>query len=165
MEGIVVILGSPNDDKGNLSDIAIGRNEKGIEEYRNHEGYKILVTGGFGNHFNTTDKPHAFYAKQFLLKNGIPDNDILEFAESGYTIEDATFSKPIVDKYGVKNLVIVTSDFHIDRVKFIFEKVFKGYNLMFSGAKTNFSQEEYDKLLEHEKKEIERMKREGIPEL
>jgi uncharacterized SAM-binding protein YcdF (DUF218 family) len=158
MKGIIIILGSPNDDTGGLSEIAIGRNLQGIKEYKTHKNYKILLTGGFGNNFNNTNKPHAYYAKQFLLEKGIPEDDILEFAESGYTIEDATLTKPIVDKYKIKDLIIVTSDFHLDRVKIIFERVFRGYNLTFSGAKTKFSQEKYNQLIEHEKKEIEKMK-------
>ncbi len=165
MEGIVIILGSPNDDKGNLSDIAIGRNTKGIEEYRNHEGYKILVTGGFGNHFNTTDKPHAYYAKQFLLKKGVPKNDILEFAESHDTVEDALLSKLIVDKYGTKDLVIVTSDFHVGRVRYIFERIFPDHNLEFSVVKTSYNRERYKVLNAHEKRELEKLVRDGIPNL
>lgn len=163
MKGIIIILGSPNDDEGNLLEMAIGRNKKGVEEYRSHKEYKILLTGGFGATFNKTDKPHAHYAKQFLLKNEIPEDDILEFAESSFTAQDATLSKPIVEKSGVKNLIIITSDFHMGRVKYIFERVFKEYNLTFSEVKTNFSQEEYDKLMESEKEKIERMEREGIP--
>ncbi len=162
MNGIIAILGSPNDDGGNLSDIAVGRNKKGMEEYRNREGYKILVTGGFGNHFNTTDKPHAYYAKQFLIKEGVLEEDILEFAESHDTVEDALLAKPIIDKYGVKDLVIVSSDFHMERVRYIFQKVFEGYDLRFSAAKTDFDDEKNRMLQAHEKKEIEKLQRKGI---
>jgi|SRR3990167_6856023 len=162
MKGIILILGSPNDDKGNLSEMAVGRNKKGIEEYLHHPRYKILLTGGFGEHFNTTKKPHAYYARQFLIKNGIPERDILEFAESRYTVEDALLSKPIVEHYGIERIVVVTSDFHMKRARYIFERVFDGFELEFSEAKTNFSPEEYQKLNAHEKKELERLKKEGI---
>ena len=165
MKGIIIILGSPNDNEGNLLEMAIGRKKKGIEEYRSHKEYKILLTGGFGPTFNETDKPHAHYAKQFLLKNEIPEDDILEFAESSFTAQDATLSKPIVEKSGVKDLIIITSDFHMGRVKYIFERVFPDYNLHFSEVKTDYSEERYEFLGAHEKRELEKLVRDGIPGL
>ena len=164
MKGLILILGAPNDEKGNLSDISIGRVEKGIETFNENEGYKILCTGGFGDHFNTTDQPHAAYVKKYLLEHEIPAEAIVEFAKSHDTEEDALLAKPIIDKYGVKSLIIISSDFHIGRVQYIFEKVFgeDGYQLEFREAETDFPEERYDILLTHEKKELERLEREGI---
>jgi len=165
MNGIIIILGSPNDDQGNLSEMAIGRLEQAQVEYRNHEGYKILCTGGFGEHFNTTDRPHADYAVRHLIREGIPENDILEIAKSRNTVEDALCSKPIIEKYGVRSLLVVSSDFHMPRVEHIFKKVFEGYDLTFAGAKADFSIERLRALREHEKKELERLHKKGIPGL
>ena len=71
--GFIVILGSPNDIEGNLSPIGVGRVEQGYTEYvaRRDAGWKILLTGGFGNHFNTTDNPNAYYAQQILFAKGV----------------------------------------------------------------------------------------------
>lgn len=169
MKGMVIILGSLNDSRGNLSDIAIGRNTRGIEEYRSHQGYKIMVTGGFGSHFNRTDQPHAFYAKKFLLKKGIPKEDIVEFAKSHDTIQDALLSKKIVDKYQVKKIIVVSSDFHLKRVRYIFKKVFSDCylngHLRFSEATTDCGEKEKEALDAHEKGALEKMKRKGIPHL
>ncbi|MBI2546171.1 YdcF family protein [Candidatus Woesearchaeota archaeon] len=163
MEGIIVILGSPNDDEGNLSDISTGRIAKAIQEYRSNPDFRILCTGGFGDHFNRTDKPHATYAVRFLIKQGIPEEYILEIAESHDTVEDALKAKPIIDKYNARNLIIVSSDFHMERVKYIFERIFSGYNLRFAEAQTDFSEERYNKLYAHENKELRKLKEEGIP--
>lgn len=163
MNGIIIILGSPNDEHGNLSETATGRLAQGLVEFRRHRDYKILCTGGFGEHFNTTDKPHAHYAIQYLIQEGISEKDILEIAKSGNTLEDALLSKSIVDKHDVRSLVVVTSDFHMKRVKHIFKKMFKGYDLAFSSAKTSFSKERYRALRKHEKTELERLRKNGIP--
>ncbi len=163
MKGIIIILGSPNDEQGNLSDTAIGRLNKGLQEYRRHPGYKILCTGGFGEHFNTTDKPHACYAINYLLQQGLLEIDILEIAESQNTVEDALLSKPIIEKYNVTSLIIVSSDFHMLRVRYIFEKVYRGYHLTFSGTETDYNEERYEILRNHEKKELEKLKKKGIP--
>lgn len=164
MEGIIIILGSPNDEEGNLSDMAIGRLNKGLQEYRRHPGYKILCTGGFGEHFNTTDKSHGCYAINYLLQQGLLETDMLEIAKSQNTLEDALISKPIVEKHRVKSLVVVSSDFHMKRVKHIFNQVFTGYDLTFSSAKTDFTKERYEILTKHEEKELNKLKKSGIPD-
>ena len=158
MDGIIIVLGAPNDEKGNLSDMALGRLNQAIHEYKCNKDYKILCTGGFGTHFNTTDKPHAFYAINYLIQQGLPATDMLEMAESQNTLEDALLSKPIVDKYGVKSLIIVSSDFHLPRAKYVFERAFEGYGLIFSGAITNFSKKRYLSLKNHEERELKKLR-------
>lgn len=165
MKGIIIILGSPNDDRGNLSETAIGRLMQGFVEFKRHKGNKILCTGGFGQHFNTSDKPHAFYAIQHLIREGVPESDILEIAESQNTVEDAILSKPIIEKHGFRSLIVVSSDFHMERVKYIFNCVFKSYDLAFSSAKTSFSKGRYQVLRAHEEKELEILRKKGIPGL
>jgi uncharacterized SAM-binding protein YcdF (DUF218 family) len=163
MNGIIIILGSPNDEHGNLSDIAISRLKQGLKVYRQRKGCKILCTGGFGEHFNTTDRPHAEYAINYLLQSGLRETDILEIAESRNTAEDAIFAKPIVEKHGAKSLIIVSSDFHMKRVKHIFKKVFKGFHLTFYGAKSNFTEPRYKALKNHEEREMKKIKNTGLP--
>ncbi len=154
MKGIIILLGSPNDDKGKLLSIAEERANQAIIEINKNPDYKILPTGGFGKHFNTTKLPHAHYAKQYLLSQGIPETDILEFAISSNTIEDAKYSKPIVDKKLIQRINIVTSDFHIERARIIFEKEFSNYALSFTGSVTNLAAEQLDKFRSHEKQAI-----------
>jgi uncharacterized SAM-binding protein YcdF (DUF218 family) len=165
MNGIIIILGSPNDEQGNLSEMATKRLAQGLSEWRKHKGYKILCTGGFGEHFNTTDRPHALYAVQHLIGKGVSKSDILEIVKSRNTVEDAVLSKPIIVKHGVSTLVIVSSDFHMDRVRHVFKRVFKGFDLTFSSAKTFFSKERIRALRNHEKRELDYLKKKGIPGL
>jgi len=154
MNGIIIILGAPNDKNGELSSIAKERCEQAIIEYRRHPSYKILPTGGYGLHFNTTEKPHAFYAKRYLISRNVPAEDILEFAESSNTIEDAKLTKPIVEKYGVKRVIVVTSDFHLQRAKYVFQREFLGIEIAFSECFTNLPQSELDALKQHEKRAL-----------
>jgi len=163
VNGIIIILGSPNDDQGNLSETATGRLAQGLVEFRRRKEYKILCTGGFGEHFNTTDKPHAFYAVRHLISEGVPESDILEIVKSSNTVEDALLSKPIITKHGVRSLIVVSSDFHMKRVRHIFKQVFKKFDLTYSGAKTSFSKEQYRSLRNHEKRELESLRKKGIP--
>lgn len=165
IKGLVIILGSPNDSAGNIPKMGQGRLLKGLEEFsvRQSLGWKILLTGGLGAHFNTTDKPHALYAKRFLVKQGVLEDDILELVLSRNTVEDALKAVPIVEKYQVNDLLIVSSDFHLPRVKYIFQEVFPDKNLFFSKAEylTGCSKEEEERLLKHEEAELKKLDQAG----
>ncbi len=162
MKGIVAILGSLNDEQGRLPELATSKIAVGIEEYRKHTGYSILCTGGFGDHFNRAEKPHAYYATEYLIQKDIPSEDILDFVESRNTLEDATLSKPVVDKYKVKNLVVVSWDFHLKRVRYIFTRVFKGYNIEFSMSPTNLPASVLRERLRHEDEAIQKLEKKKI---
>lgn len=139
VKGFIVVLGSPNTEQGELYSIAKERCELTLTEYANNPDYDILLTGGYGSHFNNTDKPHAAYLKRYLISRGIPEDHIVEFAESSNTFEDASLSKPIVLKYGVHNMLVITSDYHLDRAQYIFEKEFADTDvtIKFSGSQTD----------------------------
>ena len=156
--GIILLLGAPNDDLGNLSNIALERCREAVRAYKLYTNFSILPTGGFGEHFNRTDKPHASYTRSFFLDNGVPASDILEPALSRFTLEDAMLSKPIVSRYDVENLVVVTSDFHLERAKMIFERIFEGYSLSFRDSKTHLPQDELNALKAHEDEATARLK-------
>jgi uncharacterized SAM-binding protein YcdF (DUF218 family) len=146
INGLIIILGSPNTAAGELYSIGRGRAQTALAEYAERPGWKFLLTGGFGPHFNTTDQPHALYLKQYLLTKGVPEADIVEFAVSTNTLEDAKQAKPIVLQYGVTEAVVVTSDFHLARASYIFEREFADTDLTlrFIGAETDESTFEFD---------------------
>jgi uncharacterized SAM-binding protein YcdF (DUF218 family) len=96
--GLIIILGSPNSQNDELYSIAKERYKLAIQEYQQHPSHKILLSSGFGALFNTTNQPHAFYLKQYLISRGIPVTAFTEFAMSRNTLEDASLSKPIVLK-------------------------------------------------------------------
>jgi len=165
IHGFVVILGSPNDLAGNLSEMGQGRVSLGFETYHKlvAQGYRLLLTGGYGEHFNTTQQPNASYAQKLLLDRGVPAEHIVEFAESRNTVDDALKSRPIVDKYGAERLVVVSSDFHLGRVQFVFEQVFPDKQVEFLGAPYLESRtpEERERLLAHEDRELTSLREHG----
>jgi hypothetical protein len=158
ISGLIVILGSPNDSAGNLAAMGQGRVQLGYELYRQfrNQGYRLLLTGGYGSHFNTTDKPHAHHAQQLLCRLGVPLQDFVEFAESQHTLDDAVQAAPIVEKYGTRHLLAVTSDFHLPRARVVFEHIFPDRILEFYGAPylASCSPEEQERLLAHERRAL-----------
>ncbi len=154
------MLGAPNDDAGNLSSIALERCRRALTEYRAAPGWAVLPTGGFGDHFNRSPEPHAHLTRRWLRARGVPARDVLEPVLSRFTVEDAALSKPVVERYGVRQVRVVTSDFHVARAEFIFEAAFSGKALTFSGSRTRLSRRELGRLLEHEQAALARLSRE-----
>lgn len=152
--GLIVILGAPNGDDGQLSRMAQGRVVLGYQLYRERQavGWRLLLTGGFGEHFNRTALPHAAYLQRWLLAHGVPADAIVEFALSRHTGEDARLALPIVERQGVRHLLVVTSDFHLARAEFIFRAVFPDYGVEFAGASylPTCSHAEQERLIAHE---------------
>lgn len=162
MAGLIVVLGSPNDAEGRLSEMGLGRIGLGKQLYfeRAHEGWRLLLTGGFGAHFNITSLPHAHYARTELLRQGVPADAIVAMAESCNTVDDALKTRPIVERLAVRNLCVVSSDFHLPRVQFVFGEVFPDHTLTFAGAAYLETRppEERERLLAHEARELESLR-------
>jgi len=157
-EGVIVVLGSPNDAQGQLSSIALERCSQALEEFKENPKYAVLPTGGWGQHFNTTDKAHGSYVRQELLDRGIPESAFLPCAESSSTIEDATVSRLILDSYSELELIVVTSDFHAARARFLFAHEFPDRRITISESVTNLPPDELARLQAHEQKALERLK-------
>ncbi len=153
-------MGSPNDDMGNISAMGLARAQTTLAQHKAYPNYSILPTGGFGKHFNTTNKPHAYYLKKYLLKLGISEGSFLEIAESKYTADDAFKALEIVKKYLVEQIIIISSDFHMERVKYIFDEIFAKYSLTYVAAPylNSCTKEEAKRLKSHEKQAINQLR-------
>jgi len=157
IKNLLLLLGSPNDDQGNLSVMALNRNECAYNFYCHNEGTAILCTGGIGEHFNRTEKPHAAYAKAYLRERGVAEVDFLPFILSTNTYEDFMLSKKVIDQISPDLLVVMTSDFHMRRARLLQEKLIDYPNVIFIAAKSTVSSEEFDLLSLHEQNAIQRI--------
>jgi uncharacterized SAM-binding protein YcdF (DUF218 family) len=159
--GVIVVLGAPNDDNGALSRLAVERCDRALDEFRAHPDHGMMTVGGWGAHFNTTAKPHGWYSRNYLIEKGVPESIFLPIAESGNTIQDAELAKPILQASGIRRLRIVTSDFHVARARFCFEREFPGFDLVFCPALTRASNEDLQRYRDHEVRALARLK--GLP--
>lgn len=153
----IVVLGAPNDRHGVLSSIARERCDQALKEHRRHPESKILPTGGWGPHFNTTTRPHGHYVREHLTARGIPDEAFVECAESSNTIEDAKLCRPIVERHGFRKLIVVTSDFHVARARFLFEQEFTGVPMEFSPSHTRLPEDDLRKRILHEQMALSKL--------
>ncbi|WP_234859499.1 YdcF family protein [Aquimarina aquimarini] len=157
---ILIVLGSPNSPSGQLSTMAVSRLNYCVDRYK--KGNRILCTGGWGAHFNTSDTAHAIHAQKYLIGKGIDIEAFLDPALSKNTVDDAVKIKPILSKIEVVNLVVITSDYHHDRVQLIFNQLLEKYDIEYIGVVSNLKKDEYEALIQHEKKAIQAIIKNGI---
>ncbi|MDX1958541.1 MAG: YdcF family protein [Leptospiraceae bacterium] len=93
-----------------------------IRIYNLKKSNKILFTGGSGILFHD-EVNEADYAKKFLIQMGVREEDIILEKQSRNTKENASLSKPILEKIGAKKIILITSAFHMKRSKEIFDKL------------------------------------------
>jgi uncharacterized SAM-binding protein YcdF (DUF218 family) len=130
--------------------MALERLGRAREEHQRHPRHPILLTGGFGAHFNQGCLPHAEHARTFLVSKGVSPELFVEFALSSNTVEDATMSRPIVERSNPARLVVITSGFRLARVRYIFGRVFATPPLHCIGVPHACSEEDRDRLEAHE---------------
>ena len=83
-----------------------------IDLYRSGKVRKIIFTGGQGNKDELTE---AAEARQFAIKNGIPEKDILIEESSHTTYENVVNAKQLADANGLKKVLIVSDPLHMKR--------------------------------------------------
>lgn len=146
---VIVVLGHRNNHFGKLSEIAHARVSRALTLWQANPCY-IVCTGGHSAAFNPTEINHAHYTQQALIAQGVPDSAFLSQAASMFTFEDATLSKPIVSQHGITKVIVVSSEFHLNRVKLIFDFIYNGVDVQYYGAESPISTSELLRLAQHE---------------
>jgi len=111
----------PSHDRMNFSSRS-NRFLNGYELYRTGKIKKLLLTGGSGDLLQ--EQPgEAEQVKKFLLRIGVPEEDIIVENDSRNTWENAVFSKKIMDElHPGANCLLITSAWHMRRSMGCFKK-------------------------------------------
>lgn len=160
---ILLVLGAPNSPEGLLSAMALSRLDTCYDLYTRGD-YLIMLTGGFGPHFNTSNKAHAWYTRQYLLGKGVPAQHIIGMVESANTVEDARLSKEMLMQRHPASLTVITSEYHLLRAGIIFEAVYRqALPLYFIAAPScDLSLSQMQAALQHEKKAVRDLLLNGV---
>jgi uncharacterized SAM-binding protein YcdF (DUF218 family) len=96
---------------------------QGIILYKTGKIKKLFFTGGSGS-MAFPDLKEALLVKKFVTGLGIPESDFIIESESNNTHENATLSKPILEKNFDQNakFLLITSSFHMRRSVACFQK-------------------------------------------
>lgn len=158
---LVIVLGSTIRPDGSLSDIAIERLEVTRNILSSFESPHLIITGGFGPHFNKTDKAYSLYAYEYLVQHGISKDCVTALIPSTDTVEDATLTRRVLKGRIPSRMSIVTSDFHVPRATYIFNIVFKETNIKFVSVPHITDNASLAKLLKTEESELILLKTTG----
>ncbi|MCC3869403.1 YdcF family protein [Terrisporobacter mayombei] len=112
----MIILGAKVNKDG-VSKTLKQRLDKAIEYYNQNKDINIIVSGGKGEDEVMTE---ASAMKNYLVKNGVDEDNIILENKATTTLENIMFSKEIMKDLNLGNkALIVTSDYHLFRGRFI----------------------------------------------
>ncbi len=159
---LIVVLGGGIDIKGILPHHVFSRLDKALELAHKYPNAKIVLCGRYSFLYGPK-KPlttEAEAMRTYLLGKKIPKNRILIEKKSKDTIGNAYYSKKnIFLPRHEKQAIIITSEFHLPRSKYIFQKIFgPTYKLQFVGAPEKLSSAVRQKVITHQKEVFETIK-------
>lgn len=112
----MIVLGAKVNKDG-VSKTLKQRLDKAIEYYNENKHVNIIVSGGQGKDEVMSE---AWAMKNYLVKNGVDEDNIILENKATTTLENIMFSKEIMDDLNLENkALIVTSDYHLFRSRFI----------------------------------------------
>src|SRR6185436_19436748 len=93
-----------------------------LELYHRGRLKKIMFSGGSGS-IRYPNHKEGLYVKKYLQTIHIPDSALIIESESKNTLENARFSKKILDSLKLNgSILLVTSAFHMPRALACFKK-------------------------------------------
>lgn len=160
---LIVLLGNENDVSGKLKRAALLRADETIKLLNADSNSIVISTGTFGA-FNPSNTPHGELLARYLTENGIARERILPHTKSTNTLEDAYAvvryleREDGLNKARISRMVVVTSAFHLSRVKYIFGRVVQGISLDFKEA-PDPEELDRDAISKQEKRKLDYLKK------
>ncbi len=115
----VIVLGNPAKSNGQPSKILKSRLDKALEISKKPNVVTTIVSGSsVYNQF-----VEAEVMQQYLILHGVNNTKIIPEKRARNTFQNAQFSMAILRDLGIKNTVVVTSDYHKRRAKKLFSKI------------------------------------------
>tara|TARA_A100001011_G_C13930207_1_gene682842 strand:+ start:114 stop:659 length:546 start_codon:yes stop_codon:yes gene_type:complete len=132
---------------------SVARSELAIEKFSN-DNYEFLITIGWAYRADCTT-PIADVVSDFILDNSNITRDLIKsLTSSRDTVGDAYYCLEYLSETSLSEIHIVTSDYHMDRVNLIFNRMFgDSFKITVFGAKTEALDDQA--IIKHEKQSIE----------
>lgn len=134
----VIVLSQRTNPDGELSERTEERTCLGIEIFKENFVKNLTMSGGYEGKIIPNIPTHAEAMSNFAMKNGIEIRNIFLEDKSLDTVGQAVFTKKyLAIPQEWKKILVVSSDYHIERVKEIFEFVYgDNYNIVYIAAPT-----------------------------
>lgn len=120
---IIVLSGNPDE--------LITRMEHACFLYQSHYAPHLIISG---------ENIICKVMRNNALKEGIPSEAIITEDNSFSTYENALHTKEVMVSYGFKSAIIVSSEYHMRRTKFLFDNIYRGtgITLLYCSAQSPF---------------------------
>lgn len=130
---VVVVLGGGIAADGILSSATKERLNDFLKKREKLPQVPIVLSGQWGGFIKM--EPHTTEAQEmekYLITHGIGARQVVKEEESLDTISNAVFMKKIIERHhDWKKILLVTSDWHMERALWIFQKILgKDYRVM-----------------------------------
>jgi uncharacterized SAM-binding protein YcdF (DUF218 family) len=131
-----------------LSAESVARAELAINAFTNSE-YSFLITTGWA-YRSDSDAAISDVVKDYILNHSEIDTDkIISSPFARDTVGDAFFCLKLVKLKRISKILVVTSDYHVERTKKIFKRFFQsGAKVEVKGARTEGGKD--PEILDHE---------------
>lgn len=162
---IIVVLGFRNTLNGSLISSTSLRCELAFQIACQDPDALVLPTGTFGVGFNESQVAHGNLIANYLVSMGINEDRVLPTTYSTRTFEDAVSVRVAAVDLNASLITIVTSEFHIERVKFLFGRVLIDFPVNFAASDDGRNAEDINNIsndIKNEKGKIETEAREWI---
>ena len=158
---ILIILGFKLQPNNRLTPTLMERLKKAHQLFSTGKYDKIIVSGGKVQTNST--RTEAYMMKRYLtLWYGIKESYILTESKSKDTIENAQYCLTMLNKIkNIKSITVLSSKFHIKRVKYIFNYYLQPYKKILSYTRSNNKMSLQERIMrtKNEKKYIQRFKK------
>ena len=145
---MIIILGGANNKNGKLHITTINRLEKYLEIKDNYPNSKVILSGGY----RFSKISHCALVKEYLLNRDPTIHIEKEFIENNNTVDEAINISRYLGNINVRdNIIIITSPWHLQRAKYLFNIACSDMNINYITYKNIdeenvFISEEIDKL-------------------
>ncbi|MEK6900404.1 MAG: YdcF family protein [Nanoarchaeota archaeon] len=149
-ENCLVVLGGGLDGESpNLQSRL--RYDKALEIQQKFD--HLILSSGWSYKVKVAGISEAEAGRNYMVERGVPMSKIITENLSKDTVSNAYHCRKIIDGFGVTDITMVTSAFHMKRARFIFEVVFpKGsYTLGYVKSDDGITGKELNKRKIHER--------------
>lgn len=123
-DAIVVLSGGPD------------RIQWGIKLYKDAWAPRLVLVGAA---LDKSGPSNAEAMRKIALREGVPDTAIFLEEDSTNTLENATLGKAVLDSFGAKSVILVTSPYHQRRAYETFKKVYEGELITIINSPSGYS--------------------------
>lgn len=153
MYDAIVVFGGNVSPNGELTPDTQARVKLAVERWQQRLAPIIIFCGRWS--FSKAEPPaktEAAAMAEYAIQLGYPTKQILKEEKSTDTLGNAYFTKKdFVEKLGWNKLLIVVADYHVNRTRYICQRVFgAGVEVTVEGAPLNLSALQRENLRRHE---------------